>query len=398
LSRTNSTYQASPQNFFPFSYEETIGESAPDDFLYVKDNHLGSVLTTVSDRKLGVDNVNNTTGVAPPDGLVDFYLPDVVSATDMYCGGMQMPGRSFNPTAYRHGFGGYEKDDEVSGNGNAYYFEGYGYDPRLVRRKGMDPKYKKYPDVTPYSCASNNPILFLDKDGKEVIAYTAASQSLVLKTLNYAFGTGNGFSFENNKLIHNANAATTMTPQQTLMFKYFNEVLVKSDMQTVVNANETVSAQYDANNELQIAGAATDGGAVTFLYPASKKMGKEDDPGKQAMIERYVPAMNDIMVPADVVAGGITVTTEHGVLKFSSEHVALHEFAHAMVNVIMNEMGGKFNDVDFNQMTPTQRSDWSINYTNTLLRSVNIPLETGTGQHGRAEGEAPAEKLEPITK
>ncbi len=135
-------------------------------------NHLGNVLTVVSDRKLGVDNVNNTTGVAPPDGLVDFYLADVVSAKDYYAFGWEMPGRSFNPTAYRHGFGGYEKDDEVSGNGNSYDFGGFGYDPRLNRRKSKDPMGDvAYPGISPYASMNNNPIANGDVQGQLVVYY-----------------------------------------------------------------------------------------------------------------------------------------------------------------------------------------------------------------------------------
>jgi len=169
LSRTNSTYQASLQNFFPFSYGETIGESAPDDFLYVKENHLGNVLTVVSDRKLGVDNVNNTTGVAPPDGLVDYYLADVVSATDYYAFGSPMPGRQFNSTSYRYGFNGHEKDDEIKGTGNSYDYGARIYDPRIGRFLTIDPAYKKFPWLTPFQFASNRPIDGIDLDGLEYL-------------------------------------------------------------------------------------------------------------------------------------------------------------------------------------------------------------------------------------
>jgi len=123
-------------------------------------NHLGSVLTTVSDRKIPID--------ANSDNIVDFYLADVLSATDYYAGGMAMPGRSFNATNTRFGFCSYEKDDEVSGSGNAYDFEGYGYDPRLMRRKSPDPKSNKYPFISPYAYALNNPTSIKDPDGKDV--------------------------------------------------------------------------------------------------------------------------------------------------------------------------------------------------------------------------------------
>jgi hypothetical protein len=49
-------------------------------------NHLGNVLVTVSDKKIGVD--------ANSDGTIDYYTADVISAQDYYPGGMLMPGVS----------------------------------------------------------------------------------------------------------------------------------------------------------------------------------------------------------------------------------------------------------------------------------------------------------------
>jgi len=64
-------------------------------------NHLGNVLSTVTGRKLGIED-----GV----GLLDYYLPEVVTASDYYAFGQLMPGRSYeNPdfsgtNDYRYAF------------------------------------------------------------------------------------------------------------------------------------------------------------------------------------------------------------------------------------------------------------------------------------------------------
>ena len=47
-------------------------------------NHLGNVLVTVSDKKIGHDARN---------GTIDYYTADVVTANGSYPGGMSMPGR-----------------------------------------------------------------------------------------------------------------------------------------------------------------------------------------------------------------------------------------------------------------------------------------------------------------
>lgn len=82
--------------------------------------------------------------------------------------------------------------------------------------------------------------------------------------------------------------------------------------------------------------------------------------------------------------------------EFSPAHVLLHEFGHAILNTIIFEMDGKFNGIDFNKLTPQERSDWAIRFTNTLLESKGENLESGAGQHGDI---APrTESLQPIDK
>jgi hypothetical protein len=125
--------------------------------LFELNNHLGNVLVTISDKKLGVD--------ANSDGTVDYYTADVVSANDYYPGGMLMPGRSYSiaNTNYRYGFNGQEKSDEIKGIGNSYTAEYWEYDPRLVRRWNVDPVVREF--ESPYACFSGNPILKSDLFG-----------------------------------------------------------------------------------------------------------------------------------------------------------------------------------------------------------------------------------------
>jgi len=79
-----------------------------------------------------------------------------------------MPGRNANPTTYRHGFNGMEKDDELKGNGNSYDFGARMYDPRLGGWLSLDPQFNKYSYVSPYNFTLNNPVLFIDPNGEEV--------------------------------------------------------------------------------------------------------------------------------------------------------------------------------------------------------------------------------------
>jgi RHS repeat-associated protein len=149
-----------------FSAVETPqGESARGVFLYVKENHLGNVLVTVSDRKLGVDN--NT------DGIVEYYTADVLTSQDYYSFGMVQPGRSFNSSDSRYGFQGQEKDPEIAeGIYTAEYWE---YDSRLARRWNTDPLPQA--SWSPYSVLNCNPFMYEDMAGDTPTVREAALMS-----------------------------------------------------------------------------------------------------------------------------------------------------------------------------------------------------------------------------
>jgi RHS repeat-associated protein len=67
---------------------------------------------------------------------------------------------------YRFGYGGHEKDDEIKGSGNHLSFGDYGYDPGTGRRWNIDPKFNEIAGISPYTYALDNPVVYVDKDGK----------------------------------------------------------------------------------------------------------------------------------------------------------------------------------------------------------------------------------------
>ena len=52
-----------------------------------------------------------------------------------------------------------------------YDFHVRGYDPNIVRTRQLDPKAESYYSWSPYSWAANNPVLYIDPDGQEVVIY-----------------------------------------------------------------------------------------------------------------------------------------------------------------------------------------------------------------------------------
>lgn len=61
-----------------------------------------------------------------------------------------------------------EKVDDIQGGGNALDFGARIYDSRLGRWLSLDPMQNKYPSLCPYNFVANNPIIYVDPNGKEI--------------------------------------------------------------------------------------------------------------------------------------------------------------------------------------------------------------------------------------
>jgi RHS repeat-associated protein len=123
-------------------------------------NHLGNVLTTISDRK------KRLVGTTPAFEAV------IETAQDYYPFGSLMPGRKYNAGEYRFGFNGQEKDDEIAGvTGSHLAFEYRIYDSRLGRFLSVDPLFKEYSWNSTYAFAENDVIRNLDLEGAEKYDY-----------------------------------------------------------------------------------------------------------------------------------------------------------------------------------------------------------------------------------
>jgi len=123
------------------------------------------VLVTVSDKRVGInDGTYNGAGIKlnnTLDNFSDYFVAEVVTANDYYPGGMLMPGRKYSVgSAYRYGFNGQEKVNEISGEGNHNTAKFGELDTRLGRRWNLDPKPN--PSTSNYSVFNNCPIWISD--------------------------------------------------------------------------------------------------------------------------------------------------------------------------------------------------------------------------------------------
>jgi len=107
---------------------------------------------------------------------------DVQDATDYFPFGLHMPGRSFTTgTGTKEGFTGHERDDEVGLD----YMVARRYDPALGRFMSADPHADNYPGISPYVYVANNPLLFIDPDGRDYVLIFDEKNKTVTITANF---------------------------------------------------------------------------------------------------------------------------------------------------------------------------------------------------------------------
>ena len=118
---------------------------------YELSNHLGNVLSVISDNKIGIGS----------NGIADYYEPLVISESDYYPFGMAMKERSFSNEEYRFGFNTQEKSTELGED--TYTAEFWQYDSKIARRWNNDPRPNT--SISVYAAFAGNPIRFSDKKG-----------------------------------------------------------------------------------------------------------------------------------------------------------------------------------------------------------------------------------------
>jgi RHS repeat-associated protein len=140
------------------------------DLNYELTDHLGNVCAVVTGRLLD----GNGGGTAKQ--------AELVSAQGYEPFGSLLPGRNYSSDSYAHGFNGMRKDDEIhNATGTSYDFGARLYDPRVGRFLSLDPLASSFADWSPYVFAFDNPIVYIDPDGRSGKDYRARLNSMSVK-------------------------------------------------------------------------------------------------------------------------------------------------------------------------------------------------------------------------
>jgi RHS repeat-associated protein len=143
---------------------------------YSMSNHLGNVLTVVSDLK-----IPQTTNTVTVSG----YQAQIVNVSDFSGFGVELDGRTIKNGDFRYGFQGQESDDEVKGDGNSVNYKYRMHDPRIGRFFAVDPLAGKYPFYSPYAFSGNRVIDCVELEGLEPADAKQGADVLVIVVLGY---------------------------------------------------------------------------------------------------------------------------------------------------------------------------------------------------------------------
>ena len=235
---------------------------------YELSNHLGNVLTVVSDRRIPVDVDSN--------GVIDFYVADIQSATDYYPFGVVMSGRNFtSANGYRYGFNGKENDNEVKGNGNSLDFGARIYDPRIGRLLSIDPLFGAFPSLSPYSFANNNPLFFLDISGKVLTPHgTEVAKALFVAQLEKGFSDKICVSINNGVVeLHRPGNKRPLNLNNKRDANYVRRNLDRGQQVFVKELNGVISDEFNTHIHVVENSDKVKGGNYQKYDPTNEKYG-----------------------------------------------------------------------------------------------------------------------------
>lgn len=142
------------------------------EYIYQYKDHLGNVRLSYAD--------SNDNGVITVS--TDPNTNELIDESNYYPFGLKQRGYNEtgntvngNSVAQKKMFGGKEYNDELGLNW--YDFHARNYDDAIGRWMNLDPHSDNYYDSTPYAYGLNNPLYFVDPDGKDNIVYLVLLES-----------------------------------------------------------------------------------------------------------------------------------------------------------------------------------------------------------------------------
>ncbi|MFH6994548.1 thrombospondin type 3 repeat-containing protein [Flavobacterium sp. FlaQc-48] len=288
---------------------------------YELSNHLGNVLSVISDRNLY---------------LYDHYSADVISYSDYYPFGQLVPNRHGSSDSYRYGFQGQEMDNEIKGEGNSLNYTFRMHDPRIGRFFAVDPLQENYSWNSPYSFSSNRVIDMIELEGAETKDAVALGTMLVT--------TGNAVQLSNftyNDAIELVSRKSEKTPDFGWI-KYVNRggivaLLLRDYLSPNVGGDKTEIRDSSIKFNFGVLEISRRLSGTTFLFVPINSKGQKDltKPYEPNPMEIFT---NDPSKLSDNYLAGVIQRTNQGNSTFSDQNYLKEAIKRH--NVIKSDDGG----------------------------------------------------------
>ena len=187
----NYIYENGQLQYFNISegYVEPNGNGSYD-YIYQYKDHLGNIRLSYSDKNKDgkIDVLRNDVDV---DGDND-YANEIMQEKNYYPFGLQHKGYNNGIVGRKHnyGFTGKEEQDEL---GLAWIdITARNYDPAIGKWMNIDPLADKMVEWSPYNYSFNNPIYFMDPDGR--MAQGCCGSGIQMAGLGNLFSTAKRFA------------------------------------------------------------------------------------------------------------------------------------------------------------------------------------------------------------
>ncbi len=177
--------------FFPHAEGYVKPNAGTFKYVYNYTDHLG--------------NVRLSYGLDPNNVL------NIIEENNYYPFGMKHSGYNNSSTAgtYKYKYNGKELQDELGLN--LYDYGARNYDPALGRWMNVDPLAEKHPNISPYTYCMNNPVVFVDPDGRDFGLYIDFEKGTVTIRATY---------YTTNQDKNSASNATQSWNNQSGKFSY----------------------------------------------------------------------------------------------------------------------------------------------------------------------------------
>ncbi len=280
-------------------------------------DQLGNVLAVVQDRKSGHL-------ASPGDTLYDYWQPNLADVSDYYPFGMKMPGRILNnDTPSKYGFNGQRAEQDIYKSKSAdlgkynvhYQFKFREYDTRIARFWSVDPHASKYPSISPYASVNNNPIIYIDPDGRDyIVAINHTTKTVTIQAVYYT-------QIGDDVAYNSATQAADFWNGQSGVYDY-----------QVGKGKDAIN--YTVNFDLSVKQVDNPAGVATMdradFIDASQKVTPDKSSNAYLVLPDNDPAFNSNSEQRDI--NGVTAGGNHVSVKQSrsSSDTGPHEVGHTL--------------------------------------------------------------------